>query len=192
MLSKIKELLLLCLCLLVCLPLAACSDGLVPFSRSVTGCNYNKCTVTTSLDSVLGTLGAEYIAELKSNAYEVKYAKDVLGTIGEGSSAEDIITRKTGVTVIGQGGAADGEVGALVLSVLTGGIKLDKEKLSTHNIDGEVLSFTVLKDNTAAVLGVDLGYDASVIITLSDGALSEIKINYVTASGNASLVAKYG
>lgn len=189
MLNNIKRLAAFSLALLLCLPLASCSDELSPF-KSALRKEPQRCTVTTSLDSALGMLTAEYAAEYKSDLIEVIYEKDSLGKLDESTGEDGIIIRTPGTAVIDKDGSVEGELGALVLSVITRNIRLDNDSIA-YTLGAEVLSFTVKSGNCERVLGVDLGYDAEVEIFLSDDALSKITVKYTTASGDAMLEAKY-
>ncbi len=189
MLSKIKRLAAFSLALVVCVSLASCEDELSRFKSALKN-DTERCTVTTSLASSLGTLTAEYTVEYTPDMIAVEYEKDSFGTLDESSSEDDLIIRTHGTAVIDKDGAVDGELGALVLSVILRNLNLDNENIN-YTIDNDVLSFTVLSNDCEGVIGVDLGYDARVEIILFGDSLSEITVNYTAAGGNARLNAKY-
>ena len=147
-------------------------------------------TVTVTLKSALETLESEYnVTYNQDGTATVVYTYEKLNEIGE---ADDYKTCGEGTVTI----AADGKIvgaieGTEALTAVTFDINLDPSKLASVTVKGNMLSATVKAENTAAVLGVDVGVDVNVVVSVSSLGVASVVISYNTATGPVEIVATY-
>ena len=185
----------LALCLVLAILLAvSCGTGseLRPYERALADSTPARAAVTTSLDSGIGELNAEYNAVFTGASVSVSYVRDTVSEFDPAVSGSGKITETEGSYTKASDGTVTGEISPLVLSVLTRGISLDAELLTEPKIgeDG-TLSFSVSAENTEAVLGTPIGCGVNVKITISEKQITALELSYTAASGDALLKCEY-
>lgn len=63
-------------------------------------------------------------------------------------------------------------------------IVIDSSKITDFEVSGNVLRITVAKADTAAVYGKDLGSDAVSVITIANGKVTSVTLNYTAADSS--------
>ena len=201
--KKIISIMLLLACALTCsFALASCgetvepapekpavvySEASVPFVSAVKATVASTIDATVKVDVQGETLNAAYhtvnngdgtktmsYAVEKLNGADVAENKSVVeGTAT--SDASGVFTDENAKT-FGANGVA------LNLAAFTG---------SDFDISDNVLRITVAAADTAAVLGTAIGGDAVVVVTISEGAVTSVTVNYSAAGATVEIVCEY-
>ncbi len=147
--------------------------------------------LTSTLESELGTLKAEYTVLWSDGTLTVSYERDKLAELTPDSTKDSLLSKEEGTaTVAPDGTVTAGELSPLVLRILRKGLTLDGERI-TYTEAGEALEFTVTAENTEAVFGVAIGKDVTAKITLSEQNVKSITLSYTAESGPASIVCEF-
>jgi hypothetical protein len=163
---------------------------ITPIQEKIDASMPETATVTVHFKSTLGELNSTYVVTYNTDGTAtVSYTYEKFNAIGEGKNVKDSLT---GETVIG----ANGELttpaeGIAAVEALTFDINLDAAKLASVEVTAGVLTATVKAANTASVLGVDLGVDASVVVSTNASVVEFIAISYVSAAGPVEITAMY-
>lgn len=180
--------LMLALSLLTVQACGGTPSELDPFRRAMGELSCSRAHITTSIDSPLGDVSAEYEVTYSDGSAEVSYVRNSLSGITPDKEPDDLnTTERDTITVTPD---STGKLGGLVANVLFGKIMLNEE-LIEYTVNGDVLDFTVKADAAEEILGATIGYDARVKITLREGKLAKIEINYATIGGEATLTADF-
>lgn len=148
--------------------------------------------VTVAFTSSLGKLNSEYnVTYLTDGTATVTYSYEKFNTATAGSpdNFKEVLTGET--AVLADGTLTSAPEGIASVEALTFDINLDSSKLYSATVTSGMLTATVKAENTAAVLGVDLGVDADIIITTGSLGVTSVAIHYVSASGPIEIVATY-
>ena len=86
------------------------------------------------------------------------------------------------------GGAFSDALGDNIASVK---LTFDETKFESYTIENGVLSASIAAENTAAVLGTDIGYDVDVMITTGEGRVISVVINYESDFGPVEAIISY-
>ena len=97
-----------------------------------------------------------------------------------------------GTATVSADGTVSGDVDAKVSAATAVKINLDPSKI-TYSIERGILTVTVKAADTQAVLGVDLGADASMTMTVSDGGkIGSVSYSYsIGTDSTVSVVCFY-
>ena len=186
--SVVRRSSVLFLVLAVLLTVLLCSCGetneLLRYDNALAALPSGDAVVKTSLATELGELTAEYTAHTSDGTVSVTFERDTLSPITDKDSGAQLIVREEGSAEIASDGTVTGSLGTLVVSLLLGRIELDTELFTYTESDG-ILTLSVKADNTLAVFGTDIGYDVTAVITLTDGRISGITLEYTAAGGAA-------
>lgn len=132
-----------------------------------------------------------------SGVYDVVFNVDGTATITGSYEKLNEVTAsefKSSVPVsveISAAGKVSGSVDANVTAMAVNKLNLDASKI-TYSISMGTLDASIKAENTASVLGIDLGSDAKALISMTaDGKIGSLAISYTTADGNASIVCMY-
>ena len=159
-----------------------------PFREALGDMTSATARVTTSIASPLGDVSAEYAVTYSNGSAEVTYVRDSLSQITPDTDPDDLNTTVGETVTITPDNT--GKLGKLVANVLFGKILLNEE-LIEYTVNGDVLDFTVKSDAAEEILGASIGYDAEVRITLAEGKLAKIEVNYNALGGKANLTADF-
>jgi hypothetical protein len=163
---------------------------ITPIQEKIDASMPETATVTVHFKSTLGELNSTYVVTYNTDGTAtVSYTYEKFNAIGEGKNAKDSFT---GETVIG----ANGELttpaeGIAAVEALTFDINLDASKLYSATVTSGILNAVVKAENTLAVLGVDLGVDANIIVTVGTLGVGSVAISYVTEDGEVEIVSTY-
>ncbi len=134
-----------------------------------------------------------------NGSYQVEYNEDGTATVnyeydklnGIDSGSDEMVSTVSGTATVKADGTAEGDVDAKVTAATTVKINLDPAKM-TYSVARGILTASVKAADTEAVLGVNLGSDVSMTMTVSDsGKIGSVSYNYLTANGTASVVCFY-
>lgn len=109
-------------------------------------------------------------------------------------TTSDVVVTRTGTVTLNKdgtysdGGTFKDTLGANVASVK---LALDEAKLASYTIENGVLSASVEAENTAAVLGTDIGCDVSFMLTIGSGRIVSLVIAYESDFGPVEAIVSY-
>ena len=146
--------------------------------------------ITVTLEAALDDLLSEYnVTYNDDGTATVVYTYEKFNTFDEDS--DEYKSSYSGTVTIGADGAVSGDIGTASVEALTFDINLDTSKLATAEVVAGVLTATVKAANTASILGVNLGSDASVVVSTNASGVSFIAISYISAAGPVEIIATY-
>ena len=146
--------------------------------------------VTVNFKSTLGTLESAYIVTYNTDgSATVNYTYEKFNQVGE---SKDFKTEFVGETTIGANGElTNAPEGIASVEALTFDITLDASKLHYATVTSGILDAVVKAENTLAILGVELGVDAKLVISIGTLGVSSISISYTTEGGTVEIISTY-
>ena len=146
--------------------------------------------ITVTLEAALDDLLSEYnVTYNDDGTATVVYTYEKFNTFDEDS--DEYKSSYSGTVTVGADGTVSGDIGTASVEALTFDINLDASKLATVDIVAGVLTATVKAANTASILGVNLGSDASIVVSTNASGVSFIAISYISAAGPVEIIATY-
>ena len=161
-----------------------------PFSDALGAASPRTAALHSEIDTELGKFGTDYAASYSGDTVTVEYTRNTVGIIGPGTEEDDIFSTEHGTAVINADGTVTGELGALARSLLTLGITLDGDAIA-YEVRESTLDFTVARESTERVFGVNIGYPVAVTLKLEGDAVASITLTYTASSGGATVVCEY-
>jgi len=189
-----KRIIALVLSLLVVFAFVSCGEtatDIDAFNKAIKETNPTSVSVNVKYtDTKEGiTLEGVFTSEYNHDGtISVDYSYDEINVID--ADTDDWKTRVEGTATIDKEGNVDTDLNPVVTSATALNINLAKDKM-TYTVEAGVLSADVKKENTKAVLGVELPSDAKLTVTLDGEKLASISIKYDTASGPAEVNGLY-
>ena len=195
-----KKILALILAVCCVLSLASCkkeeeapavnAEDIAPFQSKIDASAPETATVTVTFKSALGTLDSEYLVTYSQvdGSATVVYTYEQFNTT---DSSEFKSTYEGQLTVNADGTLSKNPAGVASVEALTFDINLDPAKIYSATVTSGILSIVVKAENTAAVLGVNLGVDATVVISVGTLGVGSVAISYSTAEGSVDIVSTY-
>ena len=146
--------------------------------------------VTVNFKSTLGTLKSAYLVTYNTDgSATVNYTYEKFNQVGE---SKDFKTEFVGETTIGANGElTNAPEGIASVEALTFDITLDASKLHYATVTSGILDAVVKAENTLAILGVELGVDAKLVISIGTLGVSSIAISYTTEGGTVEIISTY-
>lgn len=146
--------------------------------------------VTVNFKSTLGTLKSAYLVTYNTDgSATVNYTYEKFNQVGE---SKDLKTEFGGETTIGANGElTNAPEGIAAVEALTFDITLDASKLHYATVTSGILDAVVKAENTLAILGVELGVDAKLVISIGTLGVSSIAISYTTEGGTVEIISTY-
>lgn len=201
--KKIISVMLLLACALTCsFALASCdepaetpeenntvvySEAVVPFTNAV------KATVANTVDASIKvevqgeTLNAMYhTVKNDDNTKTMTYSVEVLN----GTDDAENISVVTGEAVSDASGVFTDDY-AKAFGANGIALNLAAYNGSDFDVSNNVLRITIAANDVAAVLGSAVGADAVVVVTISNGAVSSVTVNYQTPNAKVEIVCVY-
>jgi hypothetical protein len=188
--------------LLVCVmafAIVSCNDGneenpsvFAEFEKAIDQTPASKVNVSTKITTELGILHSTVNTTFNPDGsasvsfYIERFNSDF-------TTSDVVVTREGTVTLnkdgtYSDGGAFKDALGANVASVK---LALDEAKIASYTIENGVLSASVEADNTASVLGTDIGYDVSFMLTVGAGRIVSLVITYESDFGPVEAIVSY-
>ena len=147
--------------------------------------------ITVTLKAVLGDLDSEYnVIYNQDGTATVAYTYEKFNSF-DADSDEYKSTYSGTVTVAADGTLSEDVGGTASVEALTFDITLDAAKLTAPTVVSGVLNATVKAENTQALLGVNLGADASLVVSTGANGVSSVAISYTSAAGQIEIIATY-
>lgn len=186
--KKLFALLLIIGCIFACVSCGDDAEGesgvnLDAFKNAVAASNPTGAVINIEVDTALGKL---------ENRYVVTYNQD--GTVTVGFTEQSFVafdpanplaeTKKTetGTVTIQADGTYDGEISGTAAEIAAG-VALDVTKLTDASVtEAGVLTAKVAAANTQSALGVNLGYDVDVKLSIFDGVVERLEMSYTNTS----------
>ena len=162
------------------------------FEKAIEQTPASKVSVNTKITTELGILHSTVETTFNPNGsasisfYIERFNSDF-------TSSDVVITKSGTVTLNADGSYSDGgdfadTLGSNIASV---SLDLDEAKLESYSIEGGVLSASVKAENTAAVLGTEIGYDVDFMLTVGNGRVVSLVINYTSDNGPVEAIVSY-
>lgn len=180
-----KKIVALVLALALCFALASCKNGK---GGSVNIDEFKNAIAATVLDSakIEVTQVNDLLPETPLTAvYDIDYEDDGSATVDftytlyNELGAENITSTHTGSARIAPDGTVTGDsVGANVTSVASVSFNLDQKKMSSCTASMGILTAKIPAANTASVLGVEIGADVVLTISISGGVVAASTVSY--------------
>ena len=193
--SHIRRISALLTCLVLVLALVCACGGsseLRPYKTALSDSAPSGAVLESSLECELGTLLAKYTAVFSDGAVSVEYERDSLTEYDGGTAGSGEITSSEGSYSRSADGAVTGEISPLVLALLTRALNLSDELIAYPAVSEDgTLTFSVTAENTEAVFGTAIGYNASCKIALDGKNIKTVEVTYTAKSGEAKLVCEY-
>ena len=146
--------------------------------------------ITVTLEAALDDLLSEYnVTYNDDGTATVVYTYEKFNTFDEDS--DEYKSSYSGTVTVGADGTVSGDIGTASVEALTFDINLGTSKLATAEVVAGVLTATVKAANTASILGVNLGSDASIVVSTNASGVSFIAISYISAAGPVEIIATY-
>lgn len=165
------------------------AEDIAPFQTKIDASMPETATVTVTFKSTLGTLNSEYLVTYNMDgSATVNYTYEKFNTL----DSDEFKSSHTGETTISTNGTlTSNPEGIASVEALTFDINLDPTKIYSATVTSGILSIVVKAENTQAVLGVNLGVDATVVISAGTLGVGSIAISYTTAEGSVDIVSTY-
>ena len=166
------------------------AEDLAPFQTKLDTSAPETATVTVTFKSGLGTLNSAYLVTYsqEDGSANVQYTYEQFNTT---DSSEFKSTYNGQLTVNADGTLSSNPAGVASVEALTFDINLDPTKIYSATVTSGILNIVVKAENTAAVLGVNLGVDATVVISVGSLGVGSVAISYTTAEGTVDIVSTY-
>lgn len=146
--------------------------------------------IVVKLTAALGDLCSEYDVTYNADgSANVEYTYQKFNSFDLDS--DEYVSVYSGNVTVYADGTLSGDTDTASVEALTFDINLDAAKLASAEVTAGVLTATVKAANTASVLGVDLGVDASVVVSTNASVVEFIAISYVSAAGPVEITAMY-
>ena len=163
---------------------------IAPFQAKIDASVPETANVTVNFKSTLGTLKSAYLVTYNTDgSATVNYTYEKFNQVGE---SKDFKTEFTGETTIGANGElTNAPEGIASVEALTFDITLDASKLHYATVTSGILDAVVKAENTLEILGVELGVDAKLVISIGTLGVSSIAISYTTEGGTVEIISTY-
>ncbi len=194
--KKFLALLLVCV---MAFAVVSCDNGgeefaseFADFEKAISQTPSSKINVSTKITTELGILHST--VETTFNPNGSASVNFYIERFNSDFTSSDVVVTKTGTVTLNKdgtysdGGEFQDTLGANVASVKLG---LDSSKLESYTIENGVLSASVKAENTAAVLGTEIGYDVNVMLTVGAGKVVSVVINYTSDFGPVEAIVSY-
>lgn len=183
---------------IMCLFLSSCGaeNTVESFAEAVRKTEYAEAVISTETVSTLGTLEGSYTVSISDDgSATVVFTYETWCKIDEGS-ATDIKQIVSGTVVKDKDGNYSGDTESLNFDV-SSGAELSFDLLAIPigdvniNEDGTVLEATVSEEDTKAVFGREYGFDVTLKVVKTDGAIASVEMSYSIADVSCTIVCAY-
>lgn len=148
--------------------------------------------ITVTFKTALGDLNGSYdVLYNEDGTATVAYSYEKFNTFTEGATSTELKSTVEGTVTVAADGKVSGDLGTEGLTAVSFDLKLDENKLSSVVINAGVLNATVKAENTEAVLGVALSYDAQLVVVTGTNGVTSMTVSYTTTLGNVEIVTLY-
>ena len=148
--------------------------------------------ITVTFKTALGDLNGSYdVLYNEDGTATGAYSYEKFNTFSEDGASTDLKTTTEGTVTVAADGKVSGDLGTEGLTAVSFDLKLDENKLSSVVINAGVLNATVKAENTEAVLGVALNYDAQLVVVTGTNGVTSMTVSYTTTLGNVEIVTLY-
>lgn len=151
-----------------------------PFKAAfdVTSLSSANMTIAMSAPIFEDTMDAAYdIVYNKDGSVNIAYTYEQISEISDDASPEAIFTTVSGNATIGADGSVNGSVDNKVTAAALASYNLDPS-LMTYSVAAGVLTMNVPAANTEAVLGSAIDADVRVTVTVADGVVVAVTMDY--------------
>ena len=168
------------------------AEAIATFQAKIDASMPETAIVTVTLKSALETLESEYnVTYNQDGTATVVYTYEKLNEISDNASGDYKSVGEGTVTIAADGKIVGSLEGAEALQALTFDLNLDPSKLASGTVSVNILSATVKAENTADVLGVNVGVDANVIVSVGPLGVASVVVSYNTSAGPVEIVSTY-
>ena len=142
----------------------------------------------TSLGELVGTYDVLYNED---GTASVAYSYEKFNPFTEGEVNTELKTTVSGNVTVAADGTVNGDLGTEGLTAVSFDLALKADKLSNVSINAGVLIATVKAQDTEAILGVALDYDAQLTVATSAIGVTSMTVAYQTSLGEIEIVTLY-
>ncbi len=167
--------------------------NLNPFKTAITASAPATAVITVELENTIsdepltGTFSVTYGAESTQVEYEYEQFVEINANAPTESDRETV----TGTATIDKNGnVTGGDINATVTAATLLNYNLDGTKM-TYTVEAGVLSATIAAANTESVLGVNIGADVTFTLTVANGKIVSVTLNYQASTGAAEITTTY-
>ena len=183
--KKLFALLLIIGCIFACV---ACGDdtegdntsaNLDTFKNAVAASNPTGAVININVETDLGPLSNKYIVTYhQDGTATVNFTEEEFVPFDPANPAADTKKTETGTVTLKADGTYEGAISGTAADVAAG-IALDVGKLSGATVtEAGILTATVAAADTEGALGVKLGADVSVKLSIFDGVVERLEMSY--------------
>lgn len=149
-------------------------------------------SITVAFATKLGDLNGSYdVAYNEDGTASVDYSYEKFNTFTDGETSSELKSTVSGNVTVAVDGSVSGDLGAEGLTAVSFDLSLEEGKLSNVVINAGVLSADVKAEDTAAVLGVALNYDAKLSVSTGTNGITSLSVTYTTNNGEVEIVTTY-
>ena len=168
-------------------------SNLEPFKAAVTASAPKTAKIEVSMETTISDepMTGEFDISYGAENILVNYTYDQFNEINATNpTAPDKETVTGSATIDKNGNVTDGSVSSTVTAAALAQYNLDGAKM-TYTVQVGVLTATVEAANTESVLGVKIDADVTLTLTVTDGKVTSVTINYTTSEGPATIATTY-
>ncbi len=170
-------------------PAPTYAESATAFITAYNAMSASDMKATVTLNTAEGELTSVYtITKNNDGTTTIAYAIEEFAGL---DTEADTVVKEGSVTSDAQGnysdgGAVSGKIGAKGVN-----IDIDSDKITNYSVSSNTLRITVKADDTASVLGTALP-ETVVVVTLEEGAVASISLNYTDSASNVvTIVCEY-
>jgi len=168
-------------------------SNLEPFKAAVTASAPKTAKIEVSMETTISDepMTGEFDISYGAENILVNYTYDQFNEINATNpTAPDKETVTGSATIDKNGNVTDGSVSSTVTAAALAQYNLDGAKM-TYTVQVGVLTATIEAANTESVLGAKIDADVTLTLTVTDGKVTSVTINYTTSEGPATIATTY-
>ena len=167
------------------------SASLDPFKTAISTSAPTGAVITIELENTISTpLTGTFTVTYGVDNAVVNYEYDQFLPIDPSAPVESDRETVTGTASIDKNGTVTGDLNATVAASTLLNYNLDGTKM-TYLAEVGVLSASISSANTESVLGVNIGADVTFTMTIFEGKVVSVTLDYQTATGAAQIITTY-
>ena len=192
-----KKLLAILLVLIMAFTVVSCDETTEPsefdpFILAVNQTPSSKIKISSELETSLGVLHSTVETTLNPDGgAKLVYSVENFNT---DFTSTDLISTTEGVVTVDKdgnysdGGAFKGKINEELTALE---FNFDSSKFESYQVSGNILTGTVMQDETEAVFGVFIDADVSFMLTIGNNRVQSLALNYELYSGTMKVVCTY-